>query len=123
MKKLLTVAAVLFLGTAVFAFDLGEIQGTWQDVNYDANWTFAADGTIVLSLASTGETVYTFTDANVQNFRLGVSTAGASVSFDCADTDRSYTFTKPISLGTDLEMHINPGWTDTDYDTTITFQH
>lgn len=123
MKKFLTLTAALIIGTAAsFAFDLGEIQGTWQDATYDANWTFSADGTIVLTIASTGETVFTFTDSNVQNFKLDAATSGVSVSFDCSETDRSYKFTKPISLGTDLQMHINPGWSDTDYDTTITFQ-
>lgn len=123
MKKILGIIAVLALTAAsTFALDLGEIQGTWQDSKWDANWTFAADGTIKLTKASSGEAVYTFTDSNIKNFKLNAGTSGVTISFDCADTERSYKFTKPISLSADLDMHIDPEWTTSDYDTTIKFQ-
>lgn len=123
MKKLLGIVAVMALAAeSTFALDLGDIQGTWKDSKWDANWTFAADGTIKLTKASSGESVYTFTDSNVKNFKLNAGTSGVSVSFDCADTERSYKFTKPLSLNADLDMHIEPEWTSTAYDTTIKFQ-
>ena len=122
MKKLLALAAVAAIGTASFALDLGEINGTWQDTKYNANWNFAADGKIILSDSVTGETYFTFTDANTQNFKLNAGASGATITFDCAETHRSYKFNKPLSLGTDLKMTVNPDWTDTDYDTTIKFQ-
>ena len=38
MKKVFAIAAVLVMGTAgMFALDLKDIQGTWQDSNWDAN--------------------------------------------------------------------------------------
>ena len=122
MKKLLTLAAIAAIGSAAFALDLGEINGTWQDSKYNANWNFAADGKIVLSDSVTGETYFTFTDSNTQNFKLSGGASGATITFDCAETHRSYKFNKPLSLGTDLKMTVNPDWTDTDYETTIKFQ-
>lgn len=124
MKKILTLLVVALIGSAsLFAFDLGDIKGTWQDKTWDADWTFTADGTIVLTKTSTGEEVFTFTDSNVQNFKLGVSTEGASISFACKDTSREYKFTKPITLNADLDMVINPEWTDSDYSTKITWKN
>ena len=123
MKKILGFAAVFVLAaTSIFALDLGDIQGTWKDSKWDANWTFAADGTIKLTKASSGEEVFTFKDSNVSNFKLNAGTSGVSISFKCAETERSYKFTKPLSLSADLDMHIDPDWTSTDYDTTIKFQ-
>ncbi len=123
MKKVLALAVAALVSVAgAFALDLGGIEGTWKDEKWDANWTFNASGTITLSIASTGETVYTFSDSNISNFKANASVSGVSLSFSCADTNRSYKFTKPASLSTDLEMHIDPNWTDTDYDTKIKFQ-
>lgn len=123
MKKLASVLALMFAGMiGCFALDLGDIKGTWQDSNWDANWTFSADGNIVLTLASTGETVFTFTDSNTTNFKLVPGTDGVTVTFDCAETERSYSFNKPISLNADLNMKINPEWSEEDYETVIKFQ-
>lgn len=123
MKKLLLLVLVALIGcTSVFAFDLGDIKGTWQDKTWDADWTFTADGTIILTKTSTGEEVFTFTDANVQDFKLGATTSGATVSFTCKDTNRTYKFTKPLTLDTNLDMVINPDWTDSDYEISITWK-
>ena len=123
MKKIFAIAASLVMGTAgMFALDLKDIQGTWQDSNWDANWTFNADGKIVLTKASSGETVFTFDDSNVQNFKISPRTSGLSISFDCEETERSYKFTKPITLNADLDMHIDPKWTSEGYDVKIKFQ-
>ncbi len=122
MKKLLALAAVALMATGLFALDLGGIKGTWQDAKWDADWTFSADGKIVLTLASTGEEIYTFKDGTVQNFKVKADTSGVAISFDCKDTQRSYSFKKGISLNSDLDMVVNPEWTATDYETVIKFK-
>ena len=84
MKKILALAAMALVSlTAAFSLDLGGIKGTWKDKNYDANWTFQADGHIVLTIASTGEVVYDFNDSNISNFKVNAGTSGVTVSFDC----------------------------------------
>lgn len=122
MKKLLSLIAVGFVFlTSTFALDLGDIKGTWKDTNWDAKWTFSADGKILLT-DKNGDTVYTFTDENVKDYKLNVNTSGVSISFYCKDTQRAYKFTKPITLNADLDMHINPDWTSEDYDVKINWQ-
>ncbi len=122
MKKLLSLIAVGFVFlTSTFALDLGDVKGTWKDTNWDAKWTFSADGKILLT-DKNGDTVYTFTDDNVKDYKLDVNTTGVSISFYCKDTQRAYKFTKPISLNADLDMHINPDWTSEDYDVKIKWQ-
>ena len=49
------------------------------------------------------------------------SKEGLVLSFSCAETERAYKFIKPITLSTDLEMEIDPEWTDEDYKVTIKF--
>lgn len=122
MKKILAFGVFAFLAAGAFALDLGDIKGTWQDSNWNANWTFGADGKIILSDSVSGNTIYTFDDSNVQNFKIDAGTSGVSVSFSCKDTERAYKFTKPLSLNSDLDMHIDPEWTSTDYDVKIKFQ-
>ena len=119
MKKLIALAVAAVMATGLFALDLGGIKGTWQDKKWDADWTFSADGKIVLSLTSTGEEIYTFKDGTVQNFKVNVDATGVSISFDCKDTNRSYTFKKGVALNADLDMVVNPDWTTTDYETVI----
>lgn len=122
MKKILAVAAVAVMAVAgAFALDLGDIKGTWQDAKWDANWTFSADGKIVLTKTN-GEAVFTFDDSNVKNFKPVANNEGVGFSFYCAETERAYQFLKPITLSTDLSMSINPDWTDTDYNVAIKFQ-
>ena len=122
MKKLIALAVAAVMATGLFALDLGGIKGTWQDKKWDADWTFSADGKIVLTLTSTGEEIYTFKDGTVQNFKVKADTTGVAISFDCKDTHRSYSFKKGISLDSDLDMVVNPDWTDTDYETVIKFK-
>ena len=122
MKKLLALAVAAVMTTGLFALDLGGIKGTWQDKKWDADWTFSADGKIVLTLASTGEEIYTFKDGTVQNFKVKADTSGVAISFDCKDTHRSYSFKKGMSLNSDLDMVVDPDWTATDYETTIKFK-
>ena len=122
MKKLLALAVAAIMTAGLFALDLGGIKGTWQDKKWDADWTFSADGKIVLTKTSTGEEVYTFKDGTVQNFRVKADTTGVSISFDCKDTQRSYSFKKGLTLDADLDMVVNPDWTKDDYETVIKFK-
>ncbi|HAO30455.1 MAG TPA: hypothetical protein DCQ43_03800 [Treponema sp.] len=127
MKKLMALVAVALIGIAgAFAWSVGEIQGTWQDANWDANWTFSTatdgEGQIVLTRASTGETIYTFNAGNTANFETKATTDGFVLSFYCKDTERAYQFTKPLTLDANLKMFIDPDWTTEDYNVTITYQ-
>ena len=127
MKKILAAAAAAVIGSAaLFAFDIGEVKGTWQDSTWNANWTFSADsngqGQIVLTDSKTGATYYTFNDSNIQNYKLNAGASGVTISFSCKDTGRSYKFTKPISLGKDLTLDIDRDWTTEAYSKTITWQ-
>ncbi len=115
MKKLFLMIVLAVMATGLFALDLGGIKGTWTDKTWDAEWTFSADGHIILTLASTGEVVYDFNDSTIQNFKVSAGTKGVTITFDCKDTERSYSFTKGVSLSTDLDMVINPDWTSEDY--------
>ena len=122
MKELLALAVAAIMTAGLFALDLGGIKGTWQDKKWDADWTFSADGKIVLTKTSTGEEVYTFKDGSVQNFKVKADTTGVSISFDCKDTQRSYSFKKGLTLDADLDMVVNPDWTKDDYETVIKFK-
>ena len=122
MKKILAFSIAALATGSLFALDLGDIKGTWQDTKYNANWTFGADGKIVLTDSNTGAEYFTFTDSNVQNFKISAGTSGATITFDCSETHRSYKFNKPLSLNADLNMTINPDWTESDYETKIKFQ-
>ena len=119
MKKLLALLAAAVMTAGLFALDLGGIKGTWQDKNWDADWTFSADGKIVLTKTSTGEEVFTFKEDTIQNFKVKADTSGVTITFDCKDTERSYSFKKGIALNADLDMLINPAWTSKDYETVI----
>lgn len=121
MKKILAFVMAAFVAATAFALDLGSIQGTWQDENYKANWTFSADGKIVLT-DSNGDEVFTFTDSNITNFKPEASTDGAGFSFYCKETQRAYKFLKPVALSSDLTMSIDRDWTDEAYDVTIKLQ-
>ena len=83
MKKIIFFAAVAFASASLFAFDLGDLKGTWQDSNWNADWTFTGDGKIILADSTTGEEVFTFTDENVQDFKIDAGKTGLSVSFKC----------------------------------------
>lgn len=122
MKKILAFGALALISAGAFAFDLGEIKGTWQDSKWNANWTFEADGKITLSDSVSGNEIFTFDDSNVQDFKLNAGKSGVSVSFSCKETGRAYKFTKPLTLNSDLDMHIEPNWTSESYDVKIKYQ-
>ena len=119
MKKLFIMVILAVMATGLFALDLGGIKGTWKDAKWDADLTFSADGHIVLSLSSTGEKIFDFNESTISDFKVDAGTKGVTISFYCKETERSYKFTKGVSLSTDLDMVINPDWTDEDYSVSI----
>lgn len=120
MKKFLAILFVLAVCvTGVFAADTEFPTGTWIDENWDAKWVFAKDKVELFD--GKGDLVYTFTKDNTVDFKLTPSKEGLVLSFSCAETERAYKFIKPITLSTDLEMEIDPEWTDEDYKVTIKF--
>ncbi|HAK68557.1 MAG TPA: hypothetical protein DCM57_02730 [Treponema sp.] len=126
MKKIFALVAVALIGlTSAFAFSVGEIQGTWKDNNWNANWSFSADtngeGQIVLSDATTGEVIATFKESNVQNYNLSAGLSGVTISFYSSEWGRKYSFTKPISLGSSLTLNIDRDWTDEPYEVEIPY--
>lgn len=126
MKKIFALIVVALTGLAAsFAFDTAGIEGSWKDGNWDALYTIGADtngkGALKITKASTGKVVWTFNDSNISDFQKGVSSDGAWFSFYCKGTGRKYKFTKPISLGTSLNLSIDRDWTDEPYEVTITW--
>ena len=119
MKKLFALIVLAVMTTGLFALDLGGIKGTWKDAKWDADWTFSADGHIVLSISSSGEKVYDFNESNIKNFKVDAGAKGVTITFYCPDTERAYSFTKGVSLSTDIDMIVNPDWTDEDYSVAI----
>jgi len=118
MKKIFAILAVAFIAVASsFAMDLSAIQGTWKDANYDADWTFKANGTIDLSANS--EVVFTFQDSNISDFKVTTEDNAVKVTFYCAETSRRYSFVKKLSLSTDVVLDIDRDWTDEAYETTM----
>lgn len=123
MKKLFACVVVALMTIAgAFAIELGEIQGTWLDAQWNAHWTFSADGKIVLSDSKSGETIFTFDDTNITDFKPVTTGKGIGISFYCKETERGYQFVKPFALSADLSMVINPDWDEVNYDVTITFE-
>ena len=121
MKKFLAVLFVLAICvTGVFAADTDFPTGTWVDAKWDASWVFSTDKVELFD--KDGELVFIFTQNNTKDFKLTPSKDGLVLSFYCAETERGYKFTKPLTLSTDLEMEINPDWTDEDYKVTIKFK-
>ena len=122
MKKLFLVTLIFaMLTVGAFALDKGDFPtGSWIDENWNGEWFFSVEE-IQLKDSVTGELIFAFTDDVISNFKLTPSTKGLTLSFYCAETERDYKFTKPITLSTDLDMEINPDWTDEDYKVAIKF--
>ena len=120
MKKFLAILFVLAVCvTGVFAADTEFPTGTWIDENWDAKWVFTGDKVELYDVDNA--LVYTFTYDNTEDFKLTPTAEGLVLSFSCAETNRAYKFIKPITLSADLEMIIDPDWTDKDYEVTIKF--
>ncbi len=102
----------------------GTLQGTWYDSKYDCLWVLTVDST-ASGLAelrdANGGLIYKFTRNNVQNFKLSAS-GGLTVSFDCAEKNRQYQFTKPLSGDKDLKLHVYNTYYKETHDATITYK-
>lgn len=120
MKKLI---AVLFVAAAfvVGAFAADFPTGSWIDSNYNAEWVISADSAIELKDSVTGESYVTFDKAKMENYKVGVDSDGAYISFYYPSTSRAYKFVKPASIDTDIKLIINPDWSDSDYKVTMKF--
>lgn len=90
-------------GIALGSFPLG----SWLDANYDAVWVFDT-GNIVIKSPS-GELVYDFGKATVEDFKIGAEAGGATLSFSCKETGKAYKFTKPLT-SSDMILEIDPPW-------------
>lgn len=110
--KRIVVILVLALAFGGFAaaegIELGNFPlGSWLDANYSAVWVFDS-GNIVINSPS-GELIYDFGKATVEDFKIGAEAGGATLSFSCKETGKFYKFTKPLS-SSDLVLDIDPPW-------------
>ena len=123
MKKLFLIAVIFAMVVCgAFAIDKGDFPtGSWIDENWNGEWFFSVES-IQLKDSVTGELIFAFTDDVISNFKLTPSAKGLELKFDCAQTNRSYTFKKPLTLSTDLELTVEPMGTDVVYTTNIKFK-
>ena len=121
MKKILALVAVALVAIGSSFAAGAQIEGTWLDPNWNANWTLGADSdgnfAVTLSNAKTGKVIYTFTKKNIDgdDFKWEAGVDGITLTFSCKKTLRSYKFTKGLSFNTDLTLDIDPQWKQADY--------
>ncbi|MBR0154934.1 MAG: hypothetical protein IJM22_02555, partial [Treponema sp.] len=132
MKKfLLTVIAALLASAAFAAGPISDAlnqadseiaaageqfpKGTWIDPNWDAAWEFGVNNTIVLKDAKTGEVIYNFAKSKRSNFKVNVTNDGLVITFRCDETQRTYKFTKSVTLSTDIKMEIDADFLNEHY--------
>lgn len=97
-------SADLSMDTATVHFPEDWKLGSWYDNTWDATWTFETND---IKLYKGDELIFSF-QSHVQNYKINVDLKeGVTISFDCPNTNRSYAFTKGISLSTDLKMVID----------------
>ena len=129
MKKIFAVLLLIAVCVAgVFAeadyFELPDGQVSWIDENWDAEWVFDFDNEVViLKDAKKGDVIFTFTEDNITDFDYEILAGGAKLSIwcYCPETYRGYMFTSRYDF--DLEMAIQPDWTDDLYQTTLKLQY
>nr|WP_318659457.1 hypothetical protein [uncultured Treponema sp.] len=132
MKKfLLTVMAALLASAAFAAGPVSDAlnqadseiaaageqfpKGTWIDPNWDAAWEFGVNNTIILKDAKTGEVIYNFAKSKRSNFKVNVTNDGLVITFRCDETQRTYKFTKSVTLTTDIKMEIDADFLNEHY--------
>ena len=132
MKKIFTIFAVAaIMAAGAFAQDVtggvdavtgaaaavGEVanvsetlQGVWFDKKYNCNWQFqvnsGSDAFCVLKDADTGAVIYTFTRAQVKNFKGEMESNKFVLSWECPAKNRIYKFSKDFAGNTDLNLDI-----------------
>lgn len=125
MKKFFVVLLLISVCLAgVFAqdFELPEGQWSWIDEKWDAEWVFDFDEEVViLKDAKKGDVIFTFTEDNITDFDYDILDDGDNLTIwcYCPATYRAYKFTSKYDLN--LEMIIDPDWTDDIYKTVIKF--
>ncbi|MCQ2596302.1 MAG: hypothetical protein MJ181_00510 [Treponema sp.] len=77
--------------------------GKWYDAKWDAYWEI---GNNDIKIYKGNDLVISF-DGKITNYTVKAGTKGLTISFDCAETNRSYAITKPISLSTDLNLVVD----------------
>ncbi|NLM00914.1 MAG: hypothetical protein GX220_05620 [Treponema sp.] len=120
MKKVTALLLVALMAVGVVsALDLGDFPtGKWLDEKWNGVWEFGVNS---IKLNSTdGSLIYDFTDT-MKDFKLSPSKDGLTLTFSCAETQRAYSFTKPLALSTDLILTVDPTWTAENYVTNIKF--
>lgn len=131
MKKFLAVlfvAAAFVAGAFALDLDLPETDfalpaGSFIDENWAGEWVISADLHIVLKDAKTGEVIYDFTDDKISNIQKSVDKDNGFVySFECAETERRYYFSKPLTLNTNIMLEIDPQWTTENYKVQLTLK-
>jgi len=106
VKKILFISLVVLLVSAgaIFAdsISLGEFPlGKWIDNDYSAVWEFSSNNIRLLDV--NGNVYYDFEGKTIQNFKVGVTLEGISISFHCVESARTYEFLK---TPTDLNLHM-----------------
>jgi hypothetical protein len=110
MKKLVVVLLFVLSASAVFAdtLNLGTFPlGKWFDSNYGAYWEFSS-GNIRIVDAS-GKLFFDFGTATIKDFKVGAEAAGATITFSCVETGKSYKLTKPLT-NLNIILEIDPPW-------------
>ncbi len=121
MKKSVLVCVLCVWGAIAFSqnIDLGKFpKGTWVDNNWNAVWEFGANSIKLYDTA--GMLLYDF-DGKIENLKIDVNLTNASVTFYCKETRRLYQFSKSLK-DLNLDMKINPDWSDTDYSVALEFK-
>lgn len=139
MKKfLLTVMAALLVSAAFAAGPVGDAlnqanseiaaaaeqfpKGTWIDPNWDAAWEFGINNTIILKDAKTGEVIYNFTNNKRSNFKINATNDGLTITFRCDETQRTYKFTKSLTVSTDIKLEIDADFLNEHYTVNMKFR-
>lgn len=90
-------------------------KGTWIDPNWDAAWEFGVNNTIILKDAKTGEVIYNFAKSKRSNFKVNLTNDGLVITFRCDETQRTYKFTKSVTLSSDIKMEIDADFLNEHY--------
>lgn len=120
MKKIIVFLSLLLtVGFAVSAQDFSKLPtGKWLDQKWNAVWEFGANG---ITLSDTnGKLIFDFKD-KMADFKVDASLSKVDISFSCAETHRSYKFSK-ATTNLDMDMEVLPTWLKEPYKVTMKLQ-
>ncbi|NCN04817.1 MAG: hypothetical protein GW949_04225 [Spirochaetales bacterium] len=118
MKKIALLLALILVGALAFgqAINLGNFPlGSYVDQNYDAVWEFTSSNIRILSLG--GEVLFDFGQNTVRDFRVGLEGTSPMITFSCDESQRSYTFVKPLT-SQNVNMQFQAPW-NSNYQVTL----